>query len=370
MKSIALLAAALLALAEALPEHHMMARQLPKIIPVQQPTEDARLDAQTNQGCFKSAGNNMTMNQVIKFNSIGECAGKLCLSKGFAVAASMGGNQCWCGNKYPPEDDLVDNKLCDVGCPGFGEHACGGKNYFSVYNTGKTLDVDYAEDSGPTGDKHKTSTTSTTSAPTQVVTLPPSVVTKTPPPTDEEEKKGGKNVAGIVAGVVVGVIAAAGLGIGAYMYLRRKRNKEIEEEHRRNAAVSAFIGNPPGSSRGSGISGADSRMDPVMAQRRMSDGSIADNEDYSRKILRVSSGFSMTNASLVGTNKQTNRSPMHDPISAYRPKVMTTNELACILTFEHLHNIGVSGGDIYYRNFVHPVGPPYRLLSLQASERA
>jgi len=25
---------------------------------------------------------------------------------------------------------------------------------------------------------------------------------------------------------------------------------------------------------------------------------------------------------------------------------MTTNELACILTFEHLHNIGVSGGGI------------------------
>ncbi|KAK0701378.1 hypothetical protein B0T21DRAFT_116083 [Apiosordaria backusii] len=284
MKSIAFFAAALFSVAQALPEKHMVARQAAKIIPVQQPIEDAKLDAATNQGCFKSAGE-MTMVTTIKWNTIGECAGKVCIQKGFAVAASMGGNQCWCGNKYPPEDDLVENKNCNVGCPGFGEHACGGKNYFSVYNTGKTLDVDYAEDSGPTGEKHKETTTSSTTAPTTVVTLPPSVVTQTQAPVEEE--KGGKNVAGIVAGVVVGVIAAVGLATGAYLYLRRKRNKEIEEEHRRNAAVSAFIGKPPGSSRGSGISGADSRMDPVMAQRRMSDGSIADNEDYSRKILRV-----------------------------------------------------------------------------------
>ena len=71
--------------------------------------------------------------------------------------------------------------------------------------------------------------------------------------------------------------------------MRRKRNSEIEEEHRRNAAVNAFISGskPPGSS--GSISMTDSRLDPIMAHRRLSDGSIADNEDYSRKILRVSS---------------------------------------------------------------------------------
>jgi len=36
-----------------------------------------------------------------------------------------------------------------------------------------------------------------------------------------------------------------------------------------------------------GYSVSDARLDPVMAQRRVSNGSIADNEDYSRKILRV-----------------------------------------------------------------------------------
>jgi cell wall integrity and stress response component len=71
--------------------------------------------------------------------------------------------------------------------------------------------------------------------------------------------------------------------------MKRRRNEEIEEEHRRNAAVNAFIGGggkPPSSS--GGLSMSDSRLDPVMANRRMSDGSIADNQDYSRRILRVS----------------------------------------------------------------------------------
>lgn len=89
-----------------------------------------------------------------------------------------------------------------------------------------------------------------------------------------------------MGGVVVAVVAVAGAIGGVFFYLRRKRNKEIEEEHRRNAAVNSFIGHkPPGSS--GGLSITDARLDPVMAQRRLSDGSIADNHDYSRKILRV-----------------------------------------------------------------------------------
>ena len=38
----------------------------------------------------------------------------------------------------------------------------------------------------------------------------------------------------------------------------------------------------------SSTSVTDSRLEPsVMFQRRMSDGSIADNQDYSRRILKV-----------------------------------------------------------------------------------
>lgn len=76
-----------------------------------------------------------------------------------------------------------------------------------------------------------------------------------------------------------------GIAGGFFFFYRRRRNQEIEEEHRRNAAVNAFM-KPPGSSGGFSAEN-DSRMDPVMAQRRLSSGSIADNEDYSRRILRV-----------------------------------------------------------------------------------
>lgn len=70
--------------------------------------------------------------------------------------------------------------------------------------------------------------------------------------------------------------------------MRRKRNQELEEEHRRNAAVNAFVGGGKTPSTSGSLSMTDSRMDPGMSIRRMSDGSIADNQDYSRKILRVS----------------------------------------------------------------------------------
>lgn len=104
---------------------------------------------------------------------------------------------------------------------------------------------------------------------------------------------GGTNTAGIAAGVVVGVVAVAGILGGIFFFMRRRRNKELEEKHRRNAAISTFFpGKPPSSSGGYSVS--DARLDPVMAQRRVSNGSIADNEDYSRKILRVSLGLSLS----------------------------------------------------------------------------
>lgn len=90
--------------------------------------------------------------------------------------------------------------------------------------------------------------------------------------------------------MVVSVVVVAAIIGAVFFVLRRRRNKEIEEEHRRNAAVNSFINGakPPSSSGGFSIT--DSRLDPVMAQRRVSNGSIADDQDYSRRILRVSDG--------------------------------------------------------------------------------
>jgi cell wall integrity and stress response component len=163
-----------------------------------------------------------------------------------------------------------------TGCAG------GGIDFWTIYHTGIVLSVKSEE-------SPKKSTTSDTPKATQTSSTPQQTIVVTESPTSQPESEGssGPNVAGIAAGVVVGVVViAAALG-GAFLYMRRKRNMEIEEEHRRNAAVNAFIGKPPRSS--GGTSTTDSRMDPVMAHRRMSDGSIADNQDYSRRILRVCS---------------------------------------------------------------------------------
>jgi cell wall integrity and stress response component len=86
--------------------------------------------------------------------------------------------------------------------------------------------------------------------------------------------------------VVVGVIAIAAIAGGIWFYFRRKVRRELEEEHKRQATVNAFIASgKPGSSGGSTH---DTRLDPViMTQRRLSDGSIMDNQDYSRRILKV-----------------------------------------------------------------------------------
>lgn len=210
-----------------------------------------------------------------------------CKGAGFWVSG-LRGPQCLCGFALPPKADMVSDSKCNVGCSSYPQEACGGEDAYTVFNLGVMFDITrYDPSSSSTTGGSKTSTPDSTGhggSPTST----DATVTKTADPSDSSKSdKGGPNVAGIAAGVVVGVIAAGAAIGGFFFYMRRKRNAEIEEEHRRNAAVNAFIsGSKPPSSHGS-ISMTDSRMDPVMAHRRMSDGSIADNEDYSRRILRV-----------------------------------------------------------------------------------
>lgn len=218
----------------------------------------------------------------------GKC-GEYCKKKK-ALALALRGSKCYCGDAYPPKSDVVSDSKCNFPCPGYLWEACGSldDDIYSIFNTGIELDVPEYEE-----EEEETSTSATPSSTQPVDKTDPadSTATTTDPSSsdgDKGDKKDGPNVAAIAAGVVVGVIVfGAGIG-GLFFFMRRKRNAEIEEEHRRNAAVNAFINGskPPGSS--GSISMTDSRLDPVMAHRRLSDGSIADNQDYSRRILRVS----------------------------------------------------------------------------------
>ncbi|KXH32346.1 transmembrane alpha-helix domain-containing protein [Colletotrichum simmondsii] len=252
----------------------------------QKPSEAARPGAITNHGCYNASSTTWEKYPVENI-STGSCTLE-CQTKQKKNVAAINGEDCYCGDSYPPKVNVVDDKKCNFPCPFYPEEACGGVEdmmYYSVFNTGLKLVVPDEDVATTTTAAATTKATTTTAANGVVSTVIETPVATTSAAATETPKKS-TNVAGIAAGVVVGVVAIAAIVGAAFFFVRRKRNAEIEEEHRRNAAVNAFIGGskPPSSS---GVSMSDSRMDPTLAHRRMSDGSIADNQDYSRKILRV-----------------------------------------------------------------------------------
>ena len=101
-----------------------------------------------------------------------------------------------------------------------------------------------------------------------------------PAETPKEEESKGPNKVGIAVGVVVGVLVLAAAGGAFYFWHRKTRRSELEEEYKRQAAIAAFV------APSTETSSYDTRLDTA-ALRRMSDGSIADNQDYSRRILKV-----------------------------------------------------------------------------------
>ncbi|KAK3715598.1 Stress-activated PKC1-MPK1 kinase pathway sensor [Vermiconidia calcicola] len=238
-------------------------------------------------------------------------------------------NTCWCGDLFPAQSDQVSDSECDTPCNGYPDESCGGgSSYLTVWLTGLEADVGYfgggssGGDEGSGGDESSTVTsepspppTSPTSSPTKMQTTPrpnrprptPSVVTSvapgttivitnTPVPSSPASSTptlksssggGGSNVAGIAAGVVVGVVAVIAIATGIFFFIRHKRRKEAEEEYKRTQ-VSDFMRGGDKRPPPTGYSNmSDSRLDPEAGNRRDSHGSIADDQDFSRRILRV-----------------------------------------------------------------------------------
>jgi len=242
--------------------------------------------AYTYEGCFKSAGN-LKLNGTNTWQSKKTCH-DLCVPLAASVEATANTNECWCGNALPATADKVDDSQCNANCTGYPLEMCGSASTFSVYLTG----VGTVSNSS-TSSSAAPSSSSTTSASPSVVTVEGNgqTVVVTTGPTNSPTSHSSTNKAAIAAGVVVGlVVFAAAVAGGAFLFIRRRRNRQVEEEYRRNAAVSEFVagGKTHNSDNASYSSYSDNRLDPsVMAQRRMSDGSIADNQDYSRRILKV-----------------------------------------------------------------------------------
>ncbi|MCJ1483411.1 hypothetical protein MMC06_003578 [Schaereria dolodes] len=226
--------------------------------------------------------------------------------------ATAKGTDCWCGDLLPPLSSNTSSSACNTPCDGIDTEICGGSNAWTVYLTGMTASVGSSDGSGGSSSPSSSSTTvapQTTAAPAatalpndsntqnngspSIVRIASTVFVTQPGSTSaqviyttEVAKPTGPNKAAIAAGVVVGVVGACAI-IGALIfYLRQRRRKAVEEEYRRNTAISNYAAN--GGKPLSTTSLPDSRLEPsVMMQRRQSDGSIADNQDYSRRILKV-----------------------------------------------------------------------------------
>ncbi|KAI7210720.1 hypothetical protein KC333_g8093 [Hortaea werneckii] len=304
---------------------------------------EKRLSAMTYEGCYSSSAG-LTDQGSYTYQTSGYCQ-EQCAPKNFAVLGLSEGSNCWCGDALPQSSSKVSDSKCSTPCNGFGEDNCGGDGFFSVYLTGTKDEADVPEYGGGGGSDSSSSSTSSvgsssttavepsstttaaadtssssqqttqTNQPTQATTTQaPIVVTSAAPgttvvvtqpatqvadgdatssPTEDSKSDGGgggTNVAGVAAGVVVGVLAAAAIVAGIVLWIRHKKRQQAEEEYKRQNQVSDFM-------RGSDMrepkppptaysQQSDSRLDPE-AGRRNSAGSIADDQDYSRRILRV-----------------------------------------------------------------------------------
>ncbi|KAG0132938.1 hypothetical protein HOY82DRAFT_483255 [Tuber indicum] len=176
-----------------------------------------------------------------------------------------------------PPGYSVDDSKCKQGCPGFEQETCGTRlgDYFSVYLSGleENPDQDPLSSSSSSSPTSTAGGGSTTSHPTATPTSDRSEFPPSPPP----EPKKSVDKASVAAGVVVGVLAVLAVGLGLFFFIRRRKRQQVEEEYKRSVAAREFAKKPQ----------QDHRLDPVMIQRRDSVGSIADNQDYSRRILKV-----------------------------------------------------------------------------------
>ncbi|KFY08513.1 hypothetical protein V492_06164 [Pseudogymnoascus sp. VKM F-4246] len=218
-----------------------------------------------------------------KWQAASACAGN-CTNVGKPVMA-INDTDCWCGDSYPPKKNKVDLTKCTKDCPGYGTAKCGDAdgNYFSMWTDGltetaKNADAASADEEASKSSKAAESKATSPSVVTNFVGGQTVIVTQSPAVEKKEDSK--PNVAGIAAGVVVGVVVIAAAIGGLWFFMRARNRRELEDSHKRQAAINAFVKSP------NEAPAFDTRLEPAI-MRRMSAGSIADNQDYSRRILKV-----------------------------------------------------------------------------------
>ncbi|KAL8944801.1 MAG: hypothetical protein Q9216_000223 [Gyalolechia sp. 2 TL-2023] len=291
--------------------------------------DNSGLKPTTYKGCFSSSDGFEDQGSYT-YQSPGYCQ-KQCADLDKPVMALMGGSNCWCGDLLPVAKSKISDAQCSTDCQGYPDDKCGGDSAWSVSLTGLNNNVGSIQDSnsdpGPSSKPNPNppatvissikpaSTTSIASNPAtkskpsspaaavmepdSTKNKPPSTITRAstvvvtapgqtqaaPVAVETHDTPKGPNTAGIAAGVVVGVVAICAVAGGLFFFLRNRKRRAMADAYQSNGANPFETeSKPPPSS----CSMSDSRLEPsVMMQRRQSDGSIADNQDYSRRILKV-----------------------------------------------------------------------------------
>ncbi|TID14006.1 Nucleolar protein 9 [Venturia nashicola] len=244
-------------------------------------TYTGSVGALSTVGCF-SVSQPLEDQGKYEFTTDGVCQ-KVCTGLGKPVLGMVDGTNCWCGDLLPPASSQVDNSSCNTPCAGYDKANCGGNNFWWVELTGTTRNkIANLDPASVTSSGSATTKTSTSSlGPSTVLVTATSKASAPAAPTDSSSSSK-PNTVGIAVGVVVGVVAIAALIAGVCFFLRQKRRREVEEEYKRQLSVNQFVSG----GHKSNSSMNDSRLDPELV-RRDSTGSIADNQDYSRRILKV-----------------------------------------------------------------------------------
>lgn len=244
-------------------------------------------------GCYSSSGS-LTLNGTDIYQSSLACEG---VAGSHKVIALTNGDTCYYGDALPPSSDKVDDSECSTKCQGYPEN-CGSSSNFWVLSNGGVSAVAGSSSSPPTTSATSASSqvtsalsvvTSGGGTQTVVVTQPvatpaaATAVVSTTPTSSAGASNGHQNTVGIAVGVVVGVVGAAALAAAIFFFLRSRKQKEQAAELQRQNSIAGLRSEKPPST----YSMPDSRLEPAY-MRRMSDGSIADNQDYSRRILKVS----------------------------------------------------------------------------------
>jgi cell wall integrity and stress response component len=197
--------------------------------------------------------------------------------------ALTNGKDCWCGDLVPALQFKRPNSECDTPCAGFDKDTCGGYRRWQVFTTGYSLnEPKHYQVKNVEAGKSTVISSSNSAGQTVYTTV---AVSSSTSDSSQSDSSGGTSTVGIAAGVVAGVVGLSAIIGGTFLWLRHKKRAEAEKERQENAVASFMeAGRKPQTSQSSL---SDSRLDPDILSRRQSDGSIADNQDFSRRILQI-----------------------------------------------------------------------------------